>query len=303
MQLYTSLVRLKQAMNGGTLPPMVPLTGAARALCDPAFLAMVGGMGGLDEDDTRGLRCAVRGCGKFYHSLETHIRFIHPEVGVDGLRNVLGIPSAASLLSHRERARRAAHINRVRSEKTPEQVARFVVARDAALARHGERGRREARGAKTRATIGAKNLRNRCAAQLSHRIIDLHHDLRREPIWTDFIDRYGAGCFDEVIRTFGTWSNALSQCGLASYQQRRSDPAARRSRALDALAAWHNVHGTLPTLTTIQRGKTTPALPAERTIRRALGGEQKKWSDVMFEVAAILGIHGGRYGLPERKTA
>jgi hypothetical protein len=68
--MYTTLVRAKATIRGEEAPPLTALTEHALKICDPDF---VPGMGILEEDAERGLRCPLRGCGKWYHELGKHL--------------------------------------------------------------------------------------------------------------------------------------------------------------------------------------------------------------------------------------
>src|SRR5690606_35849901 len=83
--LYTSLSRAKAEINNGELPPMEPLGDKERRLINPKFL-INGGKGGIVKHPTKGLRCPVRGCGRWYHHRGRHGGKSHPEIGgADGL--------------------------------------------------------------------------------------------------------------------------------------------------------------------------------------------------------------------------
>ena len=58
--LYTSLIRAKQELNDGVLPPMTPVPENVQHFIDPAFTP---GLGALEEDPEKGLRCPVKGWG------------------------------------------------------------------------------------------------------------------------------------------------------------------------------------------------------------------------------------------------
>ena len=103
--LYTSLTNLKREMNGGRMPPMTPIPERALAVIDPALTP---GLGALEEDPEKGLRCPVRGCGKWAHALSSHITSAHRNIGgVRGFKRMMSIPRTAALLSRREKARRS----------------------------------------------------------------------------------------------------------------------------------------------------------------------------------------------------
>lgn len=288
MELYTSLVRLKQAMNGGTLPPMTPFTALALEVVDPTFLRRVGGMGGLDEDEALGLRCPIKGCGVWRHALYTHIRFAHPEIGCDGLRRALSIPLTATLVSSKLRPAIAARGRLPRASlDTLKEMAACGRVRAHARRRRGT------------TTIGERNLRNSCPAQLSHRIIDLHNRLGRSPTSNEFASEYGFGLRDLVRVTFGSWENALALVGLDAVRRKARPFRSSQLDVLPALSAWYHEHGTLPSRAAVESGRQTPVLPCRKTIQRALNA--RSWAEAMQRAASILNIYGGRYGLPQRK--
>jgi hypothetical protein len=286
VQLYTSLLRLKMAMNGGTLPPMTPLTESAKKLIDPEFTI---GMGALVEDSVKGLRCPVRGCGMYFHNLGCHVRGKHKSLGgVDAVRRALCIPKSIGLVSTRTRE----NLREARKLWGHEFRA-FAGERAREM---GRRGGRRASG--VRQSLAMRNLRDQCDAQLSHKIIDLHNSLRRSPTATEFKNRYGATVMGAVVSVFGTWSNAKEQCGLEVYRPRRKIESAD---VLPAFQAWYKEHGDLPTSGEAIAPSRTPALPAYRTTLKAM--KANTWPEAMERVASMLNIYGGRYGLPITKAS
>lgn len=286
MQLYTSLVRLKQGLNGGILPPMTPIPDQAKHLIDPAFTV---GLGGLEEDAENGLRCPVRGCGVYRHNLGVHIAGSHRSVGgVLAVKRALSIPKSAAFISQKLRD----NTNRV----TPRpNGGRLTSRRVKEMAAKGLMRRRP----RSRMTVGAKNLRDRCVAQLTHRMLDLNNSLGRSPTAAEARSRWGGAIVTDIIRTFGSWANAKAQCGLGVYRRnfRRLDTAG----ALAALEAYYNEHGTLPNVDTAYRNPSTPLLPAPTAIMRAL--KTDSWPAAMQIAASMLNIYGGRHGLPEKKAS
>lgn len=292
MQLYTSLVRLKQAMNGGTLPPMTPVPENVRHIIDPAFTP---GLGALTEDTDKGLRCPVKGCGRYYQSLGPHLNQTHRDLGgAREIQRVLSLPHTARLESQRRTAARA----QVMKEMNERGLSRGAPLTD----EHRQRARRVSgqRCGKARRTTGYKNLKDNCDAQLSHKLIDLHHRLGRSPTQDEGIAIYNAGFVKALRAVYGTWANAKAQCGLEVYRQH-----GRRMTSegvLDALEAWYQAHGSLPrSMDATARCHRTPLLPNYQIILEKLNADS--WPEAMRRAASLLNIYGGRYGLPKRDTA
>lgn len=285
MELYTPLVRLKQEMNNGTLPPMMEVPESVQHIIDPSFTI---GYGALDEDSEKGLRCPVRGCGRWFHSLGRHISRSHPRIGQTGVRAALSIPSGTSLLSRKEIDR----YQRAGKRLSAYRPTDFAVRGAERLSKDRTRsGRTKSRNA---STTGARNLANRCRAQLAHRIIDLHNRFGRTPTCQEFATEHTPGLAKFVSVVFGSWNNAVNQCGLEV--NRRSSPEQWRQRALDALAIWYERHGTLPSASEINNPHRTPLTPSKPSILRGLKTES--WPEAMRRAASLLNIYGGRYGLP-----
>lgn len=305
MDLYTSLVRLKQEMNGGVLPAMTPVTGAALKLIDPEFTI---GLGALREDPERGLQCPIRGCGVYRHALGVHVTRVHKTVGVAGIRRALSIPSTAPLASMKMRERLSAN-----------NFAQFGGRESERFGGKGrgshredwttERRRKESRTrSKAANTVGVRNLTNTCMAQLTHRILDLSNKLGRSPSFDEANQEFGRGIGARIIKTFGTWSSALAQCGLktrggASQKGKRTGPRPElrwytQEAILEALSAWYAVHGELPSGYQVQKGSKIPYLPHRKTILQHFPGA-KNWYEAMERAATLLGIYGGSYGIPE----
>lgn len=253
-ELYTSLSRLKMAMNGGVLPPMTPLTPEAKQYIDPAFTI---GMGALEEGD-RGLRCPVRGCGEYFHRLAVHLNSAHKSIGgASGLKRALSIPPKAGLVSRRVRemySHRAADLRRdgkLRSHPS----------------RHEPRSReRVARCAESRrassASMGTRNLRNVCDAQIVSRITDLAHKLGRTPSWND-VPR---DLSHWAVKVYGSWNRAVAEAGLRARKIGHT-----KDDIYDAMEAWVERHGRLPNATELDSPERTPLVPGRVTILKALG--------------------------------
>lgn len=298
MQLYTSLVRLKQAMNGGQMPPMTPVPESVHHIIDPALTI---GLGALMEDEEKGLRCPVRSCGEWFHNLGQHIRKTHTAVGCDGVRRALEIPSTAALLSTRHiearKTQSATAANRARLTD-PELRRRALQARSvrAVAARRARSYSRNSR------STGRRNLANSCRAQLSHALIDLHHRLGRSPSVREAKIELGSEFVSRVETVFGTWTSAVAQCGLEAVKVGR--PAVKTHAVLTALGSYFDAHQQLPRRTQADAPTRAPLIPSSLTIKRALG--EPTWEDCMRKAARLLGIRDGRYGLqpfPEERES
>jgi hypothetical protein len=275
MELYTSLTRLKMALNGGVLPPMTALTERARALLDPAFTP---GMGALEEHAEKGLRCPVRGCGQYFHQLSTHISGAHRNtISVHELRDALGIPQADGLVSTKLRLRlssangRAGGAAHLRNSQHP-------------MTRPG---RKEAY------SVARRNLRDRCDAQIADKIRGLALELGRSPTAKEVRTRFSPGLMQYIYTIYGSFNALKGYLGLTQWS------AKRRSLAVDDLIAsfghYVAVHGDLPTAHEANNPTRTPLIPTYGTVKRALG--VKTWAAAMEQLAAALDIRGGRYGL------
>lgn len=279
IKIYTSLTQLKMAMNGGRLPPMTPLTPAALRYLDPAFTI---GMGAFAEDSDHGLRCPVKSCGTYAHNLTLHLNSVHGSIGgASAVRALLGVPPNVGLISARFRSRLSA-VAAARWERgefvmhkrkwTPDQ--RRAAAR-----------RRSA----THRSFGARNIRNTCDAQLSHRLIDLEHRLGRSPGFEDGIAAHGNSFVHAVRVTYGSWNAAKAQLGLRvqKYGHTPDD-------VYESLGEYYRVNGCLPTTDHANSSSRLPLIPASATILRAL--RVRSWTVAMQQVAFVLGLDDGRYG-------
>ncbi|HEX5437132.1 MAG TPA: hypothetical protein VFW98_08230 [Gemmatimonadaceae bacterium] len=287
-ELYTSLTRLKQTMNGGQMPPMTPIPEAARKIIDPAFTP---GLGALDEDAGRGLRCPVRDCGQYYHALGRHLAVAHKNIGGSAaVRRALDIPKTVPLLSgiareHYARGHAAERARPRRHSMVGPKVAEKRV-----------RSLRKSCGA-SRRSMASRNLRDRCDAQLRHKLIDCHHRLGRSPTMREAKAMLPKGTVKAAIRVYGTWRNVLAQCGLAVASRARVS----RDDVLAGLYAWYKVRGGLPTLRDVKERDRVPLIHDRETIVKHIGGSG--WAETMQIAAAVLGITGGRYGLQQQRVA
>lgn len=284
MELYTSLTRLKMALNGGQSAPMTPLTEAAKRLIDPDLTI---GMGALMEDDEKGLRCPVRGCGKWFHHLTLHANNTHREVGgADGIRAALDIPPTATLISRKRAAWYVEHGTRILGPRGAEyaQNARRNMTRE------GPR-RRAAVRTKSLATIGAKNLYDSCPAQLAAKLHDLERKLGRAPTRPDIRGHLGCDVARQILQIWGTLNNCKAQIGMVAYNRKYSP-----DDIYEALRCFHAVHGRLPTSRESTARERQPMIPVNQTIIGVL--KAGSWEGAMSHVAWVLGIDDERYPAP-----
>lgn len=286
MKLYTSLVRLKQSLNGGVLPPMTPLNDRARKILDPAF---ANGMGSLVESEA-GLRCPVRGCGEYHHSLRLHMNRIHGEIGGShAITRVLSIPSNVPLISEDLRVRLRASFHSSGGLERLNSV-RAKARRRSACKRAGKQRRH------TNASVNLRNFRNRCEAQIRHTLIDLHHQLGRTPSVKETDRLVGCGFRYYLIETYGTWNAAMAKFGFRpNTRSKREVHATDRDTALSSLSAYFEVRKKLPSRWQSEKPSHTPLLPAPNEIIRGLGA--RDWDHAMEIAASLLNIQVGRYGL------
>lgn len=292
-ELYTSLTRLKMAMNGGELPAMTAIPLTAQTVIDPKFTI---GLGALVEDEVLGLRCPVRGCGIYRHALTRHVDAAHPEIGgSEGLKLLLEIPRTFRLASSAYRANLRETIAR-RGSAALEQLARARLARPGATQERFVRDRANITHRKLYKLAGMRNLTNRCEAQMRHALIDLQNKIGRSPTRHEADSMIGQGFVGQVIQIYGSWNAAKARFGLEQYKRGHSKKEITREAVLEALRAYYEKNGTLPNVNQAQRPNRTPLIPSRPTILKAMGTEL--WPEAMRRVASILGIYGGRYGLP-----
>lgn len=286
MELYTSIRRLKEEMNGGRIP-MTPLTGSATSLLDPSFTP---GMGALEENEELGLRCPVRRCGVYKHNLALHIRRSHHTIPLSAIRKALGIPSSCSFVSSRLRARLAAQI--------PPEKAKASLSANRHPLTPAERQRRPGT-VDARKSVNYRNLRNTCEAQVAHRLADLANKLGRAPTYREAQVEYGLSWTKQIRHIYGTWNNALAQCQLRGRARGERTNERDRDITLAALAAWHEHHGDLPSERDAATSQQAPALPHRLVVLKGMRADS--WDIAMNRAASILNIYGGRYGLPVKQ--
>ena len=290
-ELYTSLVRAKQELNGGSLPPMTPVPESVHWLIDPAFTP---GFGALEEHPEKGLRCPVRGCGKYRHQLAKHVNAIHRNLGgAAAIKRALSIPSNAPLASRSLRQKYSANMKRLVSEKGlfgGRPIARYVT----------QDHRKRVRVLRaTMRSVGVRNFRLTCEAQIAHRLIDLEHRLGRSPTSHEAEVLGELNLVYACRRLYGSWNAAKAAAGLACYNA-AGGRVIGTAAILEQMAAWYAEHGTLPTSYEAKNTRRTPLIPGYTTIIKYFG---PTWGDSMRAIATRLRIRGGRYGLPERDAA
>ena len=262
-KLFTTLVHAKQELRNGSLPPMTPIGLGARAVLDPSFTL---GIGGLNEREDEGLQCPVKGCGVWRHKLGLHLNTTHAEIGgAVEIKRLLDIPAPVRLVSQRYRQKCTAMWN--------ERVARGWtpgVHGSAALQRSRVRRVPAEQASANRATyrsMGFRNLRDQCEAQIAHKLIDLHHKLGRSPSGPEARAEYGYAFVQACVRLYGTWNNAKAQQGLETFNKGQRFG---RERVLNALQAWYDVHGKLPSSGETRKPKRAPLIPGDSVIMKAL---------------------------------
>jgi hypothetical protein len=294
--LYTTLVRAKQELNGGRLPVMTPIPESAQHIIDPELTP---GLGALEECPERGVRCPVRGCGKYFHGgLTRHLNTIHADAG--------GAPNVKDLLSIRLTARLTSQRHyRERSERTKRrEVAKNLNGVSAKV--RSERARKAvkhlswSKRSRSRRLVGVDNFRNTCEAQTAQRILSIRDRIGRVPSQYE-AEHFDPGLPRAALRIYGRWTAAIAACGLKSLLNGRGGRERGREYALEMLAAWYDEHGSLPTEADAKNPRRIPLIPSANTIRKYMGTDA--WPDAMRRVAFQLGVHPGRYALGGKSRA
>lgn len=261
MKLYTTLVRAKQAISLGHLPPMMELTPEAKAVFDPRF---VPGLGGLEEDEEKGLRCPVRGCGNYYQHLGTHLK-VHG-ITARQFRKLLSIANNVPLAT--------GTICRVHRAAAPKRGTTWKRA-----LRNARRSPRSETKAAYR-SVGFLNLRDKCNAQVAHKLLDLEHKLGRVPNAAEAMKAYGAGFVDACERLYGSWANAQTAVLEKRSASNKFRPTfEHKEDVIAAMKVFLDAHGRLPTA--VERGVLpfTPAVPTVEKIFKC------RWSAAIESIA------------------
>ncbi|MDB4914096.1 MAG: hypothetical protein JWM95_1740 [Gemmatimonadetes bacterium] len=294
-ELYTSLVRLKQAMNNGALPPMTDIPLTVQDVIDPTLTI---GLGALFEDTEKGLRCPVRGCGVYRHMLSSHITTVHADVGgANGVRDMMEIPRSTPLASQSYRQAKIAEFAARRGDGLA-ILARARATNAGAAHKRDVRVRAEQTKKIVYKSAGLRNLTNRCEAQMRHALIDLQNQIGRSPTVSEARSLIGEGFAGQVIAVYGTWNAAKARFGLDQYKRGHSRKEITRDMVLEALSAYYDVHECLPNQRQARKATRTPLIPSFPTILKAMGCKYD-WTEAMQRAASLLNIYGGRYGLPE----
>lgn len=299
MELYTSLVRLKQTLNNGQLPPMTPLPDEVRQRIDPAFTINGDGWGGVVEDAHLGLQCPVRGCGKWFHYLASHMNKSHADLGgAPGFRSLMSIPSTAPLVSSKLADQLSVSFERRQkrmSHSYNERAGRLRLLDRKAIQRKGR-----AKVVANSKTAGALNLADSCPAQFIGKIAALHAQIGRTPTAAECVAEYGSMIVPNAVKVFGSWNSAIAFCGIEP-NPRGNTRRTKRGEVLDSLQAWVDAHGDLPTSKDIACVDRLPRILGYKAIMHGLGAAT--WTGAMKIAAALLDIHGGRYGLSPRERS
>lgn len=273
MDLHTTLVATKAVLAGQAPVPMTELTAQARALFDPAFS---NGMGSLQEDAERGLRCPLRGCGDYFHQLGQHVAHAHPEIGgATAFRRALSIPSTAPLVSSQTRAKLRTHRGPQNPPPTPTAAARAAPTR------------RE-----TVHTMGSRNLKGRCEAQLGEKLRQLTAALGHTPDFKEATTAWGSALVSYCVRLYDTWNGFKRAFDVATLP-RGGQVRITLEMALEALGRYAQVHGDLPTNTAATRAQREPPVPNTETLLRVLSATS--WPVAMERAALLLNLRDSRY--------
>lgn len=323
--LYTSLSRAKQILmatrdwrgDGPPPPPvsMTPVPESVRHIIRPEYTIGLGALrecGVVEEEgrkapcpecrsidgcEQRGLQCPI--CGEWFDRLSLHLNKGHKDVGgAVAVHRALQIPTSAKLASHRFKAEHRAKAERMKRDGRLKNIA------DNPRRQTGRATKKMVQAASSaRASMGVKNLRNACDAQIKQRLAAIYERVGRSPTLNEAaaIDQ---GAVSAAQRIYGSWNNAKAQLGWDVFERhawRRGKVDWEREAVVEALSAWYEEHGALPRSTDAQKPNRTPLIPAPATIIRAMGGGT--WVSAMDRAADTLGIYGGRYGSGARKAA
>ncbi len=263
-------MRLHTSLQAKFNEPMTALTAAAALVIDPA---LANGMGSLQEDAVHGLRCPVRGCGRYFHSLRPHWNRTHADIGgAPALGTALSIPATAALESQALLARRRR--------------------RHPAGRRMPPTRREAAKGGPTRSqtarTVGARNLRSRCEAQLRQQLAALHQQLGRTPTVAEADVAWGAGALSYITRLYGSWNNFKRHCGEPTLP-RGGQPRYTVDDVISRLKTCAAQHGELPTSERCQAATGLSPYPVQRALSAS------RWHVAMMRAALILDLKRSRY--------
>lgn len=295
--LYTSLVRAKEELNGGALPVMTPIPEDAQSVIDPRFTI---GLGALMEDPEKGLRCPVRGCGRFFHRLTTHLNNSHPDAGgAVGVCRLLSIPVSTPLASKRLSSKHRETCLRTRAQgklSTPRSAASRR-----ALACKRNLAKRRKGFAEYQRSMATRNFKNTCDAQLRSRLLAVYDKIGRSPSYNEGL-LLDPSLVRAAERVYGTWNNFKAMVGLDAAPRGSGGGrnALSAAQVTEAFRAWFAEHGSLPSSDQVNK-RLTPIVPTYRATCRALG--VKSWDEAMRVVASLLDVRGGRYGIDSSKRS
>lgn len=297
---YTSLSRAKMAI-GGALPPMTPVV--ATEIVDPDFTI---GLGALQEDAKKGLRCPVRGCGRWFHVLSRHLTSAHADIGGKlAVMDALQLPRMTKLRSSSFVAAKQNAWHQLDADERSSRVK--------ALRRAGERYRElELMGVRRRRpplkgmqTAGWRNFRNRCEEQMREPIAALAQRLKRSPTFHEAARDISEAFVWHCISLYGNWNAALAAFGMEGRevgQSPKRKARASREHVMEQLRAWADKHGSLPHSHQARNPDRVPLIPCMETIYRAFG--VTTWLEAMTIASRELGIaYRGKHSTKRKKAA
>lgn len=275
---------------GGTLPPMTEAR--ADTIIDPRFTI---GDGAFEECERRGLRCPVRGCGKYFHVLSRHLTEAHSDIGGKiAVCDALNIPRMTRLVSAWYTASRKFDWHALADDdprkvglRNAQQRVRELVMMGVYERRYPNKGMEQS---------GWRDFRNRCEEQMRKPIAALASRLKRPPTMKEVAKEVSEAFAWHLVSIYGNFGAGLKAMGLDAWKPGQSPERkkkATREYVLGALRAYYEAHKELPLPRQASNPSRLPLIPCRESIMKGMGVES--YPAAMKLVAKELGITTGRY--------
>lgn len=217
----------------------------------------------LQNKEGTKIQCHI--CGDLFPMIGNHLK-MH-ETNAKEYRTEFELAKTTALVSDVTREKmRIGYVNWV-SRMSPKEHRIYIERmRNNAKALDNHRD-----GFKAGIRLETRNKRGTCPAQLLQKIVDVAFELERTPTKREFMDVVGGGKYmTPILKTYGTWSNAVALTGLAKAERKPEFRLQRRYSDEDLLEYLRNFSETnrrVPMTTDFRRG----ILPLAKTYYERFG--------------------------------
>ena len=204
-----------------------------------------GYMGAISLSKDGRIQCHI--CGELFDNLSFHVK-THSKITVREYKEKFGLSMSTSLVSESVRQKMKEKMFEINARHKDGFFAEM--SRKGVLARKGKRTSR-------RESLEKKNLKGTCPDQLLEKIRECATALGYTPSYDNFFVWAGTQRFYRpIVLTFGSWSNAIKQAGLARHKHPggKGDLDYADDELLEYLHDFYTEHSVIPSRSDYARG-------------------------------------------------